>query len=77
MIVLNNKLTQEADCYIDENHETFSKLGVCFFNIFSYDKGNNRISTQVRNLQQITCSVTRFCRHRRFREESDGQRENG
>ena len=60
MIVLNNKLTQEADCYIDENHETFSKLGVCFFNIFSYDKGNNRISTQVRNLQQITCSVTRF-----------------
>jgi hypothetical protein len=60
VIVLDNKLIQVADCYIDENHETFSELGESFFNIFSYDTRNNRISTQVRNLQQITCSATRF-----------------
>ena len=61
MIVLDNKqLIQETDCYIDGNHETFSELGNRFFEIFSYNKESNRISTQVRNLQQITCSATRF-----------------
>ena len=60
MIVLNNDLIQKTDCYIDENHKTFSKLGERFFEVFGYDKGNNRINTQVRNLQQITCSATRF-----------------
>lgn len=60
MIVLNSKLIQEVDRYIDENHETFSELGDRFFEVFSYDKRNDRISTQIRNLQQITCSATRF-----------------
>ena len=60
MIVLNSKLIQEVDCYIDENHETFSELGGRFFEVFGYDTGNNRINTQIRNLQQITCSATRF-----------------
>lgn len=60
MIILNNESIEETDRYIDENHETFAKLGGYFFDVFSYDKGNNRISTQIRNLQQITCSATRF-----------------
>lgn len=60
MIVLNNKLIQKTDSYIDENHGTFSSLGKSFFDRFGYDKGNNRISAQVRNLQQIACSATRF-----------------
>lgn len=60
MIVLNNELIQKVDCYIDENHATFSQLGESFFTTFGYDRQNNRISTQVRNLQQITCSATRF-----------------
>ena len=60
MIVLNNELIQETDRYIDSNHKTFSQLGKCFFEVFGYDKKNNRVSTQVRNLQQITCSATRF-----------------
>lgn len=60
MTVLNNDLIQETDRYIDENHEAFSELGKRFFKVFDYDKGNNRISTQIRNLQQITCSATRF-----------------
>ena len=55
MIVLSNKLIQETDRYIDENHETFSKLGDRFFEVF-HSGGN----TQVRNLLQITCSATRF-----------------
>ncbi len=55
MIVLSNKLIQETDRYIDENHETFSNLGNRFFEVFR--SGGN---TQVRNLQQITCSATRF-----------------
>ena len=62
MIVLNNELIQKTDSYIDDdkNHKTFSNLGESFFDRFSYDKRNNRISTQVRNLQQIVCSATRF-----------------
>ena len=57
---LSNKLIQKADSYIDNKRETFSELGDCFFEVFGYDKTNNRINTQIRNLQQITCSATRF-----------------
>ena len=60
MIVLNNELIQETDNYIDTNHKTFSQLGKCFFKVFGYDKKNDRVSTQVRNLQQMACSATRF-----------------
>ena len=60
MIVLNTNLIQKVDLYIDENHKTFSELGNHFFDVFSYDKQNDRINTQIRNLQQITCSATRF-----------------
>ncbi len=59
-MTLSSELTQSADRYIDEHHETFSKLGERFFEVFSYDDRNNRISTQIRNLQQIACSATRF-----------------
>lgn len=60
MTVLSNELIQKANSYIDEHHETFSRLGQRFFDEFGYDKGTNRIKTQIRNLQQITCSATRF-----------------
>ena len=59
MIVLNNELIQAANRYIDENHKDFSELGKRFFDAFS-DRSNDNISTQVRNLQQIACSATRF-----------------
>lgn len=58
MTVLRNELIRKADRYIDENHEAFAELGGRFFEVFRYE--NNRINTQVRNLQQITCSATRF-----------------
>ena len=60
MNVLSGKLIRQADCYIDddENHDRFSALGGRFFDNFGADKG--KISTQVRNLQQIACSTTRF-----------------
>ena len=60
MIVLNDKLIREVNRYIEENHQTFSELGKRFFDIFSYDKDKNRVSAQIRNLEQITCSATRF-----------------
>ena len=60
MTVLSSELIQKADCYIDEHHKTFSILGECFFNVFGYEKKSNRLNTQIRNLQQITCSATRF-----------------
>lgn len=60
MIVLSNELIQKANRYIDEHRETFSRLGQRFFDEFGYDTGTNRIKTQIRNLQQITCSATRF-----------------
>ena len=60
MIVLNDKLIREIDLYIEENHQTFSELGKRFFKKFGYDKDNNRIRAQIRNLENITCSATRF-----------------
>lgn len=60
MTALSNKLIQKVDSYIDNKRDTFSELGDCFFEVFGYDKTNNRINTQIRNLQQITCSATRF-----------------
>ena len=60
MTALSNKLIQEVNSYIDNMHETFSELGNRFFQEFGYDKRNDRINTQIRNLQQITCSATRF-----------------
>ena len=60
MIALSNKLIQEVDSYIDNKHKTFSELGNRFFEEFGYDKEKNTIRAQVRNLQQITCSATRF-----------------
>ena len=51
-MILDNELIEKANCYIDENHERFSTLGKRFFGRFG--------RTQVRNLQQITCSATRF-----------------
>ena len=60
MNTLSDKLIQKVDSYIDNKHENFSELGNRFFQEFSYDKRNNRISSQIRNLQQITCSTSRF-----------------
>ena len=58
MHVLNADLIGKVDCYVDDNHEKFSSLGAKFFEIFGSDKG--KISSQVRNLQQIACSAIRF-----------------
>ena len=60
MAVLSSELIQKADSYIDDNHETFCKLGKRFFEKFGYDEKNGRINTQIRNLQQIACSAARF-----------------
>ena len=58
--LIQDKLIQKVDSYIDDNYKTFSKLGNRFFEVFSYDKEKNTIRAQIRNLQQITCSATRF-----------------
>lgn len=58
MHVLSIELINKVDCYLDENHEEFSEMGQRFFDKFGSDKG--KISTQVRNLQQIACSAPRF-----------------
>ncbi len=60
MNTLSNKLIQEVDSYIDNKHKTFPELGDRFFDVFRYDKEKNTIRAQIRNLQQITCSATRF-----------------
>ena len=60
MIVLNDKLIREVDLYIEEKHQTFSELGKRFFEKFGYDKKKNNIRAQIRNLENITCSATRF-----------------
>ena len=58
MHVLSTELINKVDCYLDENHDEFSTLGKRFFVKFRSDKG--KISSQVRNLQQIACSAPRF-----------------
>ena len=58
MHVLNIDLVHKADCWIDEHHERFAPLGQNLFTQFGSDKG--KVSTQVRNLQQIACSAMRF-----------------
>lgn len=60
MIALSTALAAKADCYIDDQHERHSQLGVSLFQTFDYDRRSGRVSTQVRNLQQIVCSATRF-----------------
>ena len=75
-MVLNSDLIQKVDRYIDENHKMFSELGDRFFDVFSYDKRNDRISSQIRNLQQITCSATRFADIEDFVKNQMGKEEN-
>ena len=58
MHVLNTDLIRKADYYIDKKHAAFTDLGHKLFEQFGSDKG--KISTQVRNLQRIACSATRF-----------------
>ena len=56
MPALNTDLISKADRYVDEHHKDFVALGRRFFDDFGSERGR----TQVRNLQQIACSTTRF-----------------
>ena len=58
MHVLSTELIEAADRCVDERHGQFAALGGQFFMQFRSDRG--KVSTQVRNLQQIACSATRF-----------------
>lgn len=58
MHVLSSELIRKVDRYTDEHHGTFTTLGRDLFRQFGSDRGKS--STQVRNLQQIVCSATRF-----------------
>lgn len=60
MITLDSQMVRQADSYIEENHVKFVCLGRRFFEVFSYSRGQNRTSTQIRNLQQMAYSATRF-----------------
>ena len=58
MHVLATEVVHRVNCYIDEHHTQFTSLGEPFFKTFG--SNNGKVSAQVRNLQQITCSATRF-----------------
>lgn len=58
MHVLSTELIRAADRCVDERHDQFADLGGRFFERFGSDRG--KVSTQVRNLQQIACSAARF-----------------
>jgi hypothetical protein len=58
---LNVDQVSKADQYLDgEIHNRFISLGKKFFEVFKADEKSGRISTQVRNLQQVVVSATRF-----------------
>jgi hypothetical protein len=58
--ILDQKLIDEADKYLDADAQLteFRKTGERLFKVFGADEG--RVSTQIRNLQQITVSVRRL-----------------
>lgn len=58
MHAMSADLIRAADRCIDERHHQFSDLGRQLFEQFGSDRG--KVSTQVRNLQQIACSAVRF-----------------
>lgn len=60
MITLTPEQTAAADRFIDEQHGRLGRLGESLFEAFRYDENKKRVSAQVRNLQQIVCSATRF-----------------
>ena len=74
MHVLSTELIRAADRSIDEQHEQFANLGRRFFKEFGSDQG--KVSTQVRNLQQITCSATRFADIEDFVKNQMGKKSN-
>jgi 3-deoxy-D-arabino-heptulosonate 7-phosphate (DAHP) synthase class II len=59
--VLTAELLRLADSFLDtdEQHQAAIILGASLFGTFGADK-EGRISTQVRNLQQMAVSATRF-----------------
>jgi hypothetical protein len=57
---LSTDLIRKADAYLDgEAHDTFAALGSTFYQVFGADP-EGRINTQIRNLQQVVVSATRF-----------------
>jgi hypothetical protein len=60
-VVLTPELLRQADGFLDtdEQHQAATELGASLFETFGADK-EGRISTQVRNLQQMAVSATRF-----------------
>lgn len=54
----NPTLATQADLYLDECHHEFLRLGDRLIEVFPPQ--GDRISTQVRNLQQIVTTSTRF-----------------
>src|SRR6266498_4762012 len=59
--VLTPELLRQADGFLDEDgqHAATTELGQRVFLVFGPDE-KGHISTQVRNLQQLAVSVTRF-----------------
>lgn len=55
---LERTLIRKADCYIDDHHPEFARLGKQLFKAFGSDGG--RISSQVRNLEQVAFSAIRL-----------------
>ena len=60
MSALSQEQIEKVNAYIDDNHEGFAQLGNVCFTAFGYDKANNRISSQVRKLQQLAMSAPRL-----------------
>ncbi|GIW83321.1 MAG: hypothetical protein KatS3mg105_5128 [Gemmatales bacterium] len=60
MSVLKPEIARKVDQFIDENHDRWAQLGQKLFLVFKYDEKKGRIATQIRNLQQMACSATRF-----------------
>ena len=59
MHVLSTELINKVDCYLDENHDDVLCVWASDSSI-NLARTREKISSQVRNLQQISCSAPRF-----------------
>lgn len=59
--VLQAESLKKADVYLDDQYRSFEELGKQLHQVFGSEKGKkDNVSSQVRNLQQIASTATRF-----------------
>ena len=71
MIVLSPKIIRDIDKLLELEHATFQQAGDRLFEVF--EPRDDRVSSQVRNLQQVTCAAVRLSQIENFIKNQAGR----